>query len=73
MELIETKVNIRCEMGVCKNRARYTVKLNRAGIGSRIHICESCLNDLYVAIGRLTDPKTPTGASPSAKKSGARE
>ena len=50
MELIKTPYKIKCEMGVCKNKADYSIHLSRCGIKSRIHICKECakeLNELF--------------------------
>lgn len=58
MELIEAKCKIKCEMGACKNRAEHTIKLSRVGIGSRIHICDACLKELYGLIGSKIVPKS---------------
>ncbi|MCI8613265.1 MAG: hypothetical protein HFE48_06180 [Clostridia bacterium] len=58
MELIDTKYKIKCEMGACNNRATKTIKFNRVGIGSRLHVCEKCLNDLYALIGGSVVPKS---------------
>lgn len=58
MELIKQNVKIRCEMGACKNMATHTIKLNRVGIRSRIHICDACLSELYGLIGAAQVPKS---------------
>ena len=50
MKLEKTGYRIRCEMGVCKNLAAYTVNLSRCGVRSRIHICENCLKELGTLI-----------------------
>ena len=63
MELIDTAYNIRCEMGACKNMAKKTIKLSRVGIRSRVHVCESCLKELYACIGAsLIPPSIETAA-----------
>ncbi len=67
MQLIKTKHKIRCEMGVCKNNAAYSIKMDRVGIRSQIHICESCLKDMYKLIGESVIPKSVE----TAKKKGA--
>lgn len=56
MELLQTNCKIKCEMGACAGAAAYTVKFNRVGIGSRIHVCEKCLNELYALIGERVIP-----------------
>ncbi len=58
MELIENKCKIGCEMGACKNRATKTIKFNRVGIKSRLHVCDSCLKELYSLIGAQCVPKS---------------
>ncbi len=58
MELIKNKYKIRCEMGACKNVADYTVKMNRVGIKSRIHVCSDCLKELYELIGSEIIPQS---------------
>lgn len=63
MELIDTTYKIRCEMGACKNFATKTIKLNRVGIKSRLHVCDACLKALYTCIGSsLIPPSIETAA-----------
>ena len=58
MELIDVKCKIKCEMGACGNMATHTVKFNRVGIGSRLHVCDKCLSELYTLIGTSLVPKS---------------
>lgn len=58
MNLIKSTYKIRCEMGACKNFAGYTIKMDRVGIKSRIHVCESCLRQLYSLIGGEMVPQS---------------
>lgn len=58
MELVDVKCKIKCEMGACSNTATRTVKFNRVGIGSRLHVCDKCLNELYALIGAAVVPKS---------------
>lgn len=67
MQLVKTKHKIKCEMGVCRNDAAYSIKMDRVGIRSQIHVCENCLNDLYRIIGESVIPKSIE----TAKKKGA--
>lgn len=53
MDLVKTKIKIRCEMGACKNLAEYTIMPSRVGVKSRIHICKQCLLNLK----KLVDTK----------------
>ena len=46
MQLEKAKVRIRCELGACKAKADYTIRMARVGIRSRIHVCSDCLSDL---------------------------
>lgn len=67
MQLIKANHKIRCEMGVCRNNATYSIKMDRVGIRSQIHVCECCLNELYKLIGESVIPKSVE----TAKKKGA--
>lgn len=67
MELIDAKYKIRCEMGACKNLADKTVKLSRVGVRSSIHICDSCLRELYGLIGSTLVPKSIETAAKKGK------
>lgn len=68
MQLIEPKYKIRCEMGVCKNFAAKTIKMDRTGIKSAIHICDACLTELYGLIGETLIPKSFETAKPTREK-----
>lgn len=52
MEIEECKFKVRCELGACKNRAENTVKFDRVGIKSRMHICRACMQNLHDAIAQ---------------------
>ena len=67
MQLIKAKHKIRCEMGVCRNNAAYSIKMDRVGIRSQIHVCDHCLNELYKVIGESVVPRSVE----TAKKKGA--
>ena len=58
MQLTEIKHNIKCEMGACKNNAKFSIKMDRVGVRSRIHVCEKCLGELYALIGQNVIPKS---------------
>lgn len=68
MKLIKEKRKIRCEMGVCKNLSDYTIVLDRVGIKSNIHICSSCLKQLYGIIGENVIPKSIETAAKMSRK-----
>lgn len=63
MTLQKQKARVRCDMGLCKNRADYVIKLNRMGIKSTINVCSDCLNELYSLIGGEIVPKSIETAS----------
>ena len=74
MELMKLNVKARCDMGLCKNLAEYSV----AG-GAKAHlpwrreaagtyICHDCLVELYAAIGRVLVPKSPDNLIKKAVK-----
>lgn len=52
MELLKNNYRIKCEMGICKNNADYSIHLSRCGIKSRIHICKDCMKELYGLFGK---------------------
>lgn len=68
MELIETNRKIRCEMGACKNLADKSIKMNRVGIKSQIHVCDDCLRELYGLIGSSLVPKSIETANKGKRK-----
>lgn len=67
MQLVKAKHKIKCEMGVCRNNATHSIKMDRVGIRSQIHVCDACLNELYRVIGESVIPKSVE----TAKKKGA--
>ncbi len=68
MEIIANNNRIRCELGGCKNHADHAVKFDRAGIRSRIYVCDKCLHELYSAIGAVIVPKSVETAKRKRKK-----
>jgi hypothetical protein len=69
MKIITTPYKIRCDLGVCHNFARSAVVLDRVGIGSRIHICESCMRTLYALMQeQLGETETKKTAEKKAAK-----
>lgn len=73
MQLEENKYRIRCEMGVCKNLADYTIKMERTGIKSNIHICGECVKKLHEITAKdkkAADKKGQVKAAKEAKNEG---
>ena len=66
MELVKLNVRARCDMGLCKNIAEYSISAStvKAHLPWRreaggTYICASCLKELYAAIGKVLIPKSP--------------
>lgn len=66
MELVKLNVRARCDMGLCKNIASYSISSGGAKAhlpwrreAGGTYICEDCLKALYVAIGKILVPKSP--------------
>lgn len=57
MQLIKAEKG-KCEMGACKKRAAYSIRMDRIGIKSRIDICAECLKKLYGVLGEAVVPKS---------------
>ena len=70
MKLEKNERKIRCEMGACKNKADFRIRLNRVGIRNAIHICEDCLKELYSLAGTLLIPKSVETAKEKRRKNG---
>lgn len=58
MKLLKSEEKRKCEMGNCKNKASYVIRLERMGIKSVLFVCEHCLRDLYKLIGEEIVPKS---------------
>ena len=67
MEILKTPYKIRCELGVCKNRADYTVALGRCGVQSRLHVCKACASELKQLLGDALDGEKKKNEKGSAK------
>ncbi|MCL2061239.1 MAG: hypothetical protein FWH03_01250 [Firmicutes bacterium] len=46
MQLTKTQVKVRCELGICRNAAEFTVAPSHVGIRSRLHVCRGCLSEI---------------------------
>ncbi len=67
MEIIDCKRNMKCDIGVCRNRATRTVKPDRVGIRGCINVCDKCLAELHSAIGAVIVPKSVETAKKKSK------
>ena len=59
MNLVETNINIRCDMPNCKMMAKY--KLNKTGFvkNAGLFLCKDCIKDIYETLGAHIVPKSP--------------
>ena len=70
MKLIKTDSKLRCELGVCKNKAEYALVMDRTGIRRRIYMCRDCAKKLYEAIKETLKEKTERQKTDKARNQG---
>ena len=56
MKVIIQKNKIRCDVGNCRNLAKFSVTPDGVGAGQYINLCEECMRQLYGEIGTLLAP-----------------
>lgn len=59
MEVKKLNVDARCDNGACVNKAGYIIDRDDTVTGNQLKFCESCLKELYFAIGKTLTPKSP--------------
>ncbi|MDE6869924.1 MAG: hypothetical protein K2O31_04485 [Clostridia bacterium] len=57
MKVIIQTNKIKCDVGNCRNLAKYSVAPEGVGAGQYINLCEECMRQLYGEIGLLITPK----------------
>ncbi|MDE6210375.1 MAG: hypothetical protein K2K85_00195 [Clostridia bacterium] len=57
MKVIIQTNKIKCDVGNCRNLAKYSVAPEGVGAGQYINLCEECMRQLYGEIGLLIAPK----------------
>ena len=57
MKVIIQKNKIRCDVGNCRNLAKFSVTPDGVGAGQYINLCEDCMRQLYGEIGVLLAPR----------------
>ena len=57
MKVIIQTNKIKCDVGNCRNLAKFSVAPEGVGAGQYINLCEECMKQLYGAIGILLAPK----------------
>ncbi|MCL2555667.1 MAG: hypothetical protein FWE03_01430 [Firmicutes bacterium] len=55
---IEKEEKGRCEMGQCGKRVSNIIRMDRAGVKSRIYICDECIKKLYKVLSEYLIPKS---------------
>lgn len=59
MELERLKTSVRCDIGICKNKAVYTFGGRGILPMRRINMCQECAKELYELLGKEFVPKSP--------------
>ena len=67
MEIEKCEKSIKCDFYGCPDMAEYTLKTKKI-MGSKMYFCESCLTQLYKAIGTFIIPKSPKTPFKQIKK-----
>ena len=67
MELNLATDKQKCDIGSCKQRAKYSVKLNRSGIRSTINMCDKCFEELYEVLAKEVVPKSIETLKPKSR------
>lgn len=57
MKVIIQTNKIRCDVGNCRNLARFSVAPDGVGTGQYINLCEECMRQLYGEIALALAPK----------------
>ncbi|MDE5990750.1 MAG: hypothetical protein K2O95_06020 [Clostridia bacterium] len=70
MKIIIQTNKIRCDVGKCKNQARYSVAPEGVSPSQYINICEDCATEVYSALGKHLVPKSPKNMLAKAVKRG---
>lgn len=59
MEIIKINQNIRCDMGMCNNKAIYSIGYKDTLLKRKLNLCEKCAREIYKELGSLFIPKSP--------------
>lgn len=59
MKIIVQTNKIKCDMGICKNKADYSVVPDGAEQNQYINICSDCMQKLHSACAKILVPKSP--------------
>ena len=70
MKIIIQTNKIKCDVGKCKNQAKYSLAPDGVSPSQYINFCEDCARDIYSALGRNLVPKSPKNMLARAVKRG---
>ena len=70
MKIIIQTNKIKCDIGKCKNSARYSIAPEGVSSSQYVNICEECAEDIYNSIGKYLVPKSPKNMLARAVKRG---
>ncbi|MDE5616625.1 MAG: hypothetical protein K2I78_02425 [Clostridia bacterium] len=59
MKIIIQTNKIKCDIGKCKNLAKYSVAPDGVSASQYVNLCEDCAENIYSALGRYLVPKSP--------------
>ena len=57
MQIEKTKMKIKCDASGCNRSADYSILNKKFIFDGSVHLCESCMRELYHEIGKLIVPK----------------
>lgn len=49
MKIEKVSVPVKCDMGLCRNRAEYAISFEGVPLSNRIYLCRDCLKALSAA------------------------
>ena len=68
MKVIIQTNKIKCDVGKCRNLAKFSVAPEGVGAGQYINLCEECMRQLYGEMGILLTPTRKSKKKTVAKR-----
>ena len=59
MEVKKINVEARCDNGACTKKADFVIEREDTVTQNQLKFCESCMREIYFAIGKTLTPKSP--------------
>lgn len=59
MEIKKLNANVRCDIGMCRKQANYSIARSNTLLKRQLNICEECAQEIYKELGKLFTPKSP--------------